>query len=103
MKKTIVPPSDFVVNSVEDYNAMNVMTEAMPNLQQIRIGDFGWRDKWSDGEDPDEGYAAETTNRRTAHDIGIISNFSKLQILEIRYTGLNGRYPSSSTSRCYKN
>ena len=38
---TIVPPTDFRVNSMRKYNAMNVMTEAMPNLQQITLLDLG--------------------------------------------------------------
>ena len=75
---------------------MRVMTRAMPNLQQITIGHLGDRHKYSDGEDPDEEVAAETANW-TAHEIGIISNFSKLRILEIDSgfcEGLNGRYPA---------
>jgi hypothetical protein len=73
---------------------MNVMTRAMPNLQQITIcNNFGWgRHKWSDGEDPDEGLAAKTADW-TTHGIEIISNFSKLRYLEIDNAGLNGRYP----------
>ena len=103
VKKTIVPPIYFCVDTVVKYNAMRVMAEAMPNLLLIRIGGFGWGSghKWSDGEDRDE-RAAEImsgTTRHT-HDIGIISNFGKLRILEIvsferskGYASLNGRYP----------
>jgi hypothetical protein len=89
---TIVPPVDFRVNSVEKYNAMTVMTRALPNLQQITIGRPGNGHKWSDGEDPDEEYAARTANRISV-DIGIISNFSKLRILVLVHYGFNGRYP----------
>jgi len=72
------------------------MTTVLPNLQQITIDCYflsGLESghKWSDGEDPDEEQAAETANR-TTHDIGIISNFSKLRDLTIDAT-LNGRYP----------
>jgi hypothetical protein len=97
VKKTIVPLSDFRVDNAEKYNAMNVMTEAMPNLQQITLRKPGYGGhKYSDGEDPDEEQAARTADY-TTRDIGIISNFSKLRILEIRtygtYALLNGRYP----------
>jgi hypothetical protein len=91
VKKTIVPLSDFGVWRVETYNAMNVMTRAMPNLQQITIGSLGGDGRWSDGEDPDEGLADITAND-TTHDIEIISRFSKLQGLGIT-APLNGRYP----------
>ncbi len=71
-------------------------TRALPNLQQIEIGSLGYlgnRHKWSDGEDPDETEEAARTANFTTHDIDIISNFSKLQILDIYGTSLNGRYP----------
>ena len=91
VKKTTVP-TKFRIDSVEDYNAMTVMTEAMPNLQQIRIGGFSERLKYNDGEDPNEERAARNVHQ-TSHDIEIISNFSKLRILEIHWADLNGRYP----------
>ena len=101
-KKTIVPPTtnNFRVECVENYNAMGVMTTELPNLQQITLyghlgeGERGelWAHKYSEGEDPNEEYAAETADR-TSHDIGIISNFSKLRELTIFDAGLNGRYP----------
>jgi hypothetical protein len=95
VKMTLVPLTDFRVDSVEKYNAINVMTEAMPNLQQIRISYLGsddnGRHKYSDGEDPVEERAIETANWPT-HDIEIISNFSKLRELYIG-APLNGRYP----------
>jgi len=93
VKITIPPPHDFVVDSLEKYNGMVVMTEAMPNLQQITMGSLVGRHKYSDGEDPDEEQAAYTADW-TTHDIEIISNFSKLKILELDdYARLNGRYP----------
>ena len=94
-KMAIVPPAAFWVDSDDKYNAMVAMTDALPNLQQIGIryySEDGGRRKYSDGEDPDEEEAAETADY-TSHDIEIISNFSKLRILEIVHAGLNGRYP----------
>ena len=96
VKMTIVPPTDFCVNSMENYNAMAVMTRAMPNLQQMKIGRLGYGHKYSDGEDPDEEEAArDYAILWRSHDIEIISNFSKLRILGKwrTNTGLNGRYP----------
>ena len=92
VKKTIVPLTDFRVGSMIRYNAMTVMARAMPNLQRITLCNLRNRHKWSDGEDPDETELAAITANYTSHDIEIISNFSKLRILEI-YGGLNGRYP----------
>jgi hypothetical protein len=93
-RKTIVPLCNFCVSRVQIYNALNVMASALPNLQQIAIGALGHNLKYSDGEDPDEELAADTANW-TTHDIGIISNFGKLRILEIGYNAsLNGRYPA---------
>jgi hypothetical protein len=92
-RKTIAPLADFRVYSLDSYNAMRVMTEAMPNLQQITIGRLGYEHKYNDGEDPDERFAARNADR-VPHDIGIISHFSNLRILDIiSYTELNGRYP----------
>jgi hypothetical protein len=88
---TTVPLTKFRVNCTREYNAMAVMMRAMPNLQQLEIDDLGNRRKWSDGEDPDEEWAAFTDEFLT-HDFEIISNFTKLRVLEIR-GGLNGRYP----------
>jgi hypothetical protein len=78
------------------------MTEAMPNLQQISLGDLGqgrmfeqpveWEHNWSDGEDPDERRAAITANTNR-YDIEVISNFRKLRILRISSRKLNGRFP----------
>ncbi len=94
VRKTIVPLTYFGVESVVEYNAMNVMTRALPNLQQIVLRSFEDEHKYSDGEDPDEGWAAlDETADWTSLDIEIISNFSRLRILEIDYARLNGRYP----------
>ncbi len=95
MKKTIIPPTEFRVNSAKKYNVIQVMTEAMPNLQQITIRDLEWGHAWRIGEDPDEeqaGAHSYTANWRT-YDIEIISNFSKLRELKLEHTKLNGRYP----------
>ena len=92
VKNTVVPPADFRVGSVGNYNAMNVMAEALPNLQQINIANLAIGHKYAEGEDPNEGHAAYTANQIT-HDINIISNFRKLRILTIEFAPLNGRYP----------
>eukprot|EP00984_Skeletonema_dohrnii_P029502 scaffold20195_cov75-Skeletonema_dohrnii-CCMP3373.AAC.2 len=93
-KKTIVPIVDFHVNSIDKYNALNVMATAMPNLQQIKISYFKRaRHKYNDGEDPDEEQVARTANY-SIHDIEILSNFTKLRILEFECAPMNGRYPS---------
>jgi len=93
-KTTIVPMSQFLVNSVDEYNynAMDVMTIALPNLQQIEIGYLGSGHKYIDGEDPDERMAAETINF-FSHEIEIISNFKMLRSLVVHFAPLNGRYP----------
>lgn len=59
VKKTIIPPTDFCIDSMDSYNAVRVMTRAMPNLQQIELGALGHRHKWSDGEDANEWYTLE--------------------------------------------
>ena len=90
--KTVVPLTDFRVDSMGKYNAMVVMATEMPNLQRIYLSGLSvnaYGHKWSEGEDPDEVGAADYTT----HDIEIISNFSKLRILVIECAGLNGRYP----------
>ena len=47
--KTIVPPTNFVVNSVGKYNALVAMATALPNLQQITLDTLGYNGhKWSD-------------------------------------------------------
>jgi hypothetical protein len=91
--KTVVPLTDFCINSLEKCNVMGVMTRAMPNLQQITIYPLVYGHKYNDGEDPDEEQVARFSDLYTSHDIEIISNFSKLRILDIYDTLLNGRYP----------
>ncbi len=102
-KITVVPSTDFLVDDVKKYRVMRVLARVLPNLQQITLRTFGhnrqiWNGphKWSDGEDPDEELAARTVTL-TVRGIKIISNFSKLKILEICESGLdpswNGRYP----------
>ncbi len=91
--KTVVPPTNFRIDSVEKHNAMGVMTRALPNLQQVAIFGLGRVHKYNDGEDPNEEEAARTADR-VSHNIEIISNFSKLRILKISTSqSLNGRYP----------
>ncbi len=94
-KNTIVPLTTFLVNSNRSYNAMRVMTTALPNLQQITLDCFRIRHrcKYSDGEEPDEGLTQNTAHY-TTHDINIISSFAKLRSLRIEASdSLNGRYP----------
>ncbi len=105
VRNTVVPPTYFHVDTVKKYNAMVVMTRAMPNLQKIvlkfvgRTGgdpDQEFPGKWSDGEDPDQRRAFECRNY-ISYDIEIISSFRKLRNLNIsdKYSGaLNGRYPA---------
>ena len=92
-KTTIVPPVEFIVDSVDKYNSAAAMASAMPNLQQISFSELDSRHKYIDGEDPDEHTARFTTNWIT-HDIEIISNFRMLRSLNIETEHfLNGRYP----------
>eukprot|EP00985_Skeletonema_marinoi_P020648 scaffold12330_cov83-Skeletonema_marinoi.AAC.27 len=86
-----VPKSEFVVDSVRSFDAMRVMTTALPNLQQLALHDLGDGD-YCDGENLDEEWATLTDNG-TTHDIDIISNFRRLQSLEIYDAPLNGIYP----------
>jgi hypothetical protein len=101
VKKSSVPRVDFVVQDVPSYNAMNAMTGALPNLEKMTLSRLGWqqdergvfvRHKFVDGDDPDEKVASETTDW-TANEIGIITRFKKLRILNFHGTQLNGRYP----------
>jgi len=84
--------TNFEVNSIERYNAMVMMAEWMPNLQQLNIRSLGWEQKYMDGRDPDLELVRETANFAT-HDIEIVSSFRKLRVLEISCAPLNGRYP----------
>lgn len=92
-KKTLVPLTNFKVDSVRSYNAMRVMSIALPNLQQLTISNLRGRHKYIDGEDPDERLAAWTADC-TSHDVNIISGFRKLRVMLIRDANLNGRYHS---------
>ena len=93
-KKTVLSPATafWRVNNVVQYNAMEVMTRGLPNLQYIVIGDLlgsnidlygsdenyvenGDEHIYNNGGDPDEEHAAYTADRES-HDIEIISNFS---------------------------
>eukprot|EP00985_Skeletonema_marinoi_P011912 scaffold5641_cov86-Skeletonema_marinoi.AAC.6 len=90
--KTLVPLCDFKIDSERSYNAMRVMTAALPNLQQISIHSLGRGHKYSDGEDPHESCARVTANFMT-HDIDMISSFTKLRVLHFENAPLIGRYP----------
>jgi hypothetical protein len=89
---TVSPNSYFKVDSATGYNAMSVMTRALPNLQQLSLWGLGRGHKYSEGEDPNESHPHRTANW-TTHDIEIISKFSKLRYLSIYNALLNGRYP----------
>jgi hypothetical protein len=91
-KKTLVPLTEFVINSVRSYNAMRVMSTVLPKLQQLTISDPGFGHKYIDGEDPDEYWLHLLPTELTTLDIDIISNFSKLRSLTIFDAPLNGRY-----------
>jgi len=92
-KKTLVPLTEFEVNSVRKYNAMRVMSSALPNLQQLSIRNLVPGHKYGDGEDAVERWARHTADWATL-DIELLSNFSKLRSLEICDAPLNGRYPA---------
>jgi hypothetical protein len=83
---------NFYLDSVEAYNLLRAMVTALPNLRQIKLGYLGEGQKYNDGEDPNEEYAANTADY-TSYNIEIISNFSKLRELRIFDAPLNGRYP----------
>ena len=90
---TIVPNTNFDVDSVDKYKAMTVMAEWLPNLQQITLQSLGNGHKYGNGVDPiqDKDMLAENTNH-VIHNIGIVSNFKRLRILEVLGAQLNGRY-----------
>ena len=91
-KKTIVPPSNFVADSLRSFNAMRVMATALPTLQQLSLRGLSGLDMYTNGEDQDERMDQHTANFII---MSIISNFRKLRVLEILNAPLNGRYPSS--------
>jgi hypothetical protein len=88
------PPSKFYVDSLTKYNAVRVVAMALPNLQHIELGRLGRGHKYNDGEDPLLVVARNNADC-IAHDVEIISNFSKLRILDFCTwnPGLNGKYP----------
>ncbi len=92
-KQTLVPLSDFVVNSVRLYNAMRVMSTALPNLQQLSIRRLGKGHKYIEGENPEEERDL-CTQHDTTHGINFITKFKKLRVLHIYRAPLNGGYPT---------
>lgn len=97
----------FRVNSVMNYNALTVMAEAMPGLQQVSLesqcydskygdnaeGDF----KYNDGEEPDDKEVARTAEYTALNIVDVLSsaNFPNLYALNIDSNApLNGKYPS---------
>uniref|UniRef100_A0A6U3VEN5 F-box domain-containing protein n=1 Tax=Skeletonema marinoi TaxID=267567 RepID=A0A6U3VEN5_9STRA len=95
-RNTIVPLplTEFKIDSARQYNAMEAMATSLPNLQQIAFHslDYPEEHKYNDGGDPYEHEAVRTANYVT-HDIGVVSNFTKLIDLTIWAAPLNGRYP----------
>ncbi len=94
--------SSLIVDSERSYNAMRIMSTAIPNLQRISLRLLKGRHSFSNGDEPDELLTAifidlgETQARYTAdfitHDVNIISRFRRLRVLNITEQ-LNGRYP----------
>ncbi|KAK1736279.1 hypothetical protein QTG54_012879 [Skeletonema marinoi] len=88
-KRTIVPLTEFVVNSENRYNAMEAMTRALPNLQKITLRKLeSTQIRYLDGEDADDDLQIDEDL-----DINVISRFTKLSYLEIHNAPLNGIYP----------
>ena len=85
------PSTNFVVNSVNRYNAMVMMAEWLPNLQRLNLQSLGREQKYIDGRDPDLILVRETANFAT-HGIEMVSSFRRLRVLEISCAPLNGRY-----------
>lgn len=92
----------FEIDSIEKYNALVRMAEALPGLQQIRVDSQSYNSKYkngegefkyNDGEDPIEVTAADGVITLNIDDL--LSKFPKLHTLEIcRSAPLNGRYSS---------
>ena len=93
---TLPPPSGLIVDSTRKYNGLVAMRDALPNLQQVSLRGFGGRGqkkfRFSHGMEADNWHATVSSNYE-AHDISILSNFTKLQNLFITESPLNGRYP----------
>jgi hypothetical protein len=90
VKKTIVPPIDFWVESLEEYNAMRVMTKALPNCSRLNSVTSVMNTNTTMGRIQMKRRLLELP---TTHDVEIISAFRKLRSLEIDTAPLNGRYP----------
>ncbi len=90
-KETIVPMTEFVVDSVTKYNALVVMSTALPNLQQITLRRLGGGHKYSDGEDSYVERTIASTTDNIEHDVSIMSKFSRLHSLKLSRAPLNGR------------
>eukprot|EP00984_Skeletonema_dohrnii_P012232 scaffold4944_cov104-Skeletonema_dohrnii-CCMP3373.AAC.6 len=90
-KKTMVHPlAEFVVDSENRYNAMEAMTRALPNLQQVTLLGLDETEKrYFDGEDAEDDLQVDDDL-----DINIISRFTKLKHLKIWNAPLNGIYPT---------
>lgn len=88
----------FKANSIMNYNALAVMAEAMPGLQQVSLesSKYGEEDfKFNDGEDPEE--VARTAEYTTLNIVDVLTsaNFPNLHALYIDSNApLNGKYPS---------
>lgn len=102
---------EFDVCSMDAFEGLEVLVNALPGLQQIRLGPFhgkvtrygvsshGYLDrrdtaeaKYEDGEDPNMNNL-EDTRDFVSCDVGIIAHFSQLSNLVIDEAPLNGRYP----------
>eukprot|EP00984_Skeletonema_dohrnii_P038137 scaffold41013_cov250-Skeletonema_dohrnii-CCMP3373.AAC.7 len=79
-KKTIVPPSEFEVDSDISYNAMRVMSTALPNLQQLSLHSLNASHKYSDGEDPERWQARRAPLNGRFH---VLFDFPLLQHLYV--------------------
>eukprot|EP00986_Skeletonema_menzelii_P011060 scaffold5571_cov102-Skeletonema_menzelii.AAC.2 len=90
----------FEVNSVMNYNALAVMAEAMPGLQQVSLGSSKYGEekfKYIDGEEPDEEEVAHNAEYTALNIVDVLSpaNFPNLHALCIDSNApLNGKYPS---------
>jgi len=94
-KKTLVPPVDpsdlpVEIHDAKSYNAIRVMSTALPNLEQLTVSKLGSGHVYSDGDDPEEW---DIDHINYIHDINIISSFRKLRILTFDEAPLTGRYP----------
>lgn len=107
VKETDVPLGEsntyrdyFKIDSIEKYNALIVMTDALPGLQQISLSSQsysyakkdGGKFKYVDGEDADEKLAEGSAEYITLDIVDALSKFPKLRGLDISSrTPLNGR------------